>query len=91
MRDRILDDPVNTIVIAHPVRSIEDLSAGIIDAVYASDERPVPRNLDALADLLRETQANRLVVSDWRVPKEQSERLRQVLALEGVQLRLEQH
>ncbi|WP_087117726.1 hypothetical protein [Corynebacterium urinipleomorphum] len=83
--------PVNAIVIARPVRSIEDLGDGIIDAVYASDERPVPRNLDALADLLRETQANRLVVSDWRVPEEQSERLRQVLAVEGVQLRLEQH
>lgn len=82
--------PVNTIVIARPVRSIEDLGAGILDAVYASDERPVPRNLDALADLLRETRANRLVVSEWRVPEEQSKRLRQVLALEGVQLRLEQ-
>lgn len=82
--------PVNTIVIARPVRSIEDLGAGILDAVYASDERPVPRNLDALADLLRETRANRLVVSEWRVPEEQSRRLRQVLALEGVQLRLEQ-
>lgn len=82
--------PVNTIVIARPVRSIEDLGAGILDAVYASDARPVPRNLDALADLLRETQASRLVVSDWRVPEEQSKRLRQVLALEGVQLRLEQ-
>lgn len=82
--------PVNTIVIARPVRSIEDLGAGILDAVYASDERPVPRNLDALADLLRETRANRLVVSEWRVPEEQSKRLRQVLTLEGVQLRLEQ-
>jgi len=82
--------PVNTIVIARPVRSIEDLGAGILDAVYASDERPVPRNLDALADLLREIRANRLVVSEWRVPEEQSKRLRQVLALEGVQLRLEQ-
>ena len=40
--------PVNTIVIARPVHSIEDLGAGIIDAVYASDERPIPRNLDSL-------------------------------------------
>lgn len=85
-----MDDPVNTspntIVIARPVRSIEDLGAGIIDAVYASDERPVPRNLDALADLLRETQASRLVVSDWRVPEELTGKLLYVFAHESIRL-----
>lgn len=50
------------------------------------DERPVPRNLDALADLLRETQAHHLVVTDWHVPTELADRLLDVLALEGVQL-----
>lgn len=98
--------PANTIVVARPIHSIEDLGAGIIDAVYASDdptctstssphnhsadpdERPIPRNLDALADLLRETQANRLVVSDWQVPENLADRILRVLELEGVQLAL---
>lgn len=76
--------PVNTIVIARPVHSIEDLGAGIIDAVYASDERPIPRNLDSLADLLRETRARRLVVSDWRVPEELTGKLHNVFSRESI-------
>lgn len=80
---------MNTIVIARPIHSIEDLGAGIIAAVYASEEpdaRPIPRNLDALADLLRETQANRLVVSDWRVPDDLADRILRVFAHEGLTL-----
>lgn len=100
MDSRETDGASNTIVIDCPVRSIEDLGAGIIAAVYAPeertssqftgpanpDERPVPRNLDALADLLRETQAHHLVVTDWHIPTELADRLLDVLALEGVQL-----
>ena len=41
------------VFVMRPVRSIEDLGAAIIAAVYgAADSRPVPRNLDALADQL---------------------------------------
>ncbi|WKK61932.1 hypothetical protein QYQ98_03315 [Corynebacterium sp. P3-F1] len=100
MDSREMDGASNTIVIDCPVRSIEDLGAGIIAAVYAPEERtspqltgpanpnerPVPRNLDALADLLRETQAHHLVVTDWHIPTEVADRLLDVLALEGVQL-----
>lgn len=109
MDSRETDGASNTIVIDCPVRSIEDLGAGIIAAVYVPeerstqhtsfqrtssqftgpanpDERPVPRNLDALADLLRETQAHHLVVTDWHIPTELADRLLDVLALEGVQL-----
>lgn len=100
MDSRETDGASNTIVIDCPIRSIEDLGAGIIAAVYAPeertssqftgpanpDERPVPRNLDALADLLRETQAHHLVVTDWHIPTELADRLLDVLALEGVQL-----
>lgn len=102
MDSRETDGASNTIVIDCPVRSIEDLGAGIIAAVYAPeertssqftgpanpDERPVPRNLDALADLLRETQAHHLVVTDWHIPAELADRLLDVLALEGVRLTL---
>lgn len=115
MDGRVTDGASNSIVIDCPVRSIEDLAAGIIAAVYAPeqrtssqrtstqrtstqhihranpDERPVPRNLDALADLLRETQVNHLVVTDWRIPTELADGLTRVLALEGVQLTRGRH
>ncbi|SIS50325.1 hypothetical protein SAMN05444817_10973 [Corynebacterium appendicis CIP 107643] len=48
--------------------------------------RPVPRNLDALADLLRETQTDRLVVTDWRASEELTGKLLNVFSHEGVTL-----
>lgn len=50
------------------------------------DARPVPRNLDALADLLRETQTDRLVVTDWRASEELTGKLLNVFSHEGVTL-----
>lgn len=50
------------------------------------DARPVPRNLDALADLLRETQTDRLVVTDWRASEELTIKLLNVFAHEGITL-----
>lgn len=50
------------------------------------DARPVPRNLDALADLLRETQIDQLVVAEWQVPAPLTLRLREVLRNEGISL-----
>lgn len=94
-------DSVNTIVVSHPISSTEDLGAGIISAVYADvsdpDEpaatfsseaatRPIPRNLDALADLLRETHVKRVVAWDWRAPDELTGKLLNVFANEGVEL-----
>lgn len=88
----------NTVCVTRPVHSIQDLGTGIIDAVYDSREteennpaentpaRPVPRNLDALADLLRETRAERVVVMDWRVPQDLADRLFHVFTCEGVAL-----
>ena len=91
-----------TVVISRSVHSIADLGVGIIDAVYSPDEpaansaspsaepdpdaRPVPRNLDALADLLRETQTDRLVVTDWRASEELTGKLLNVFSHEGVTL-----
>lgn len=48
------------------------------------DARPVPHNLDALADLLRETQTHRLVVTDWRASEELTGKLLNVFSHEGV-------
>lgn len=80
----------NPVFVTRPVRAVEDLGAAIIAAVYGAGEqaeaRPVPRNLDALADLLRETQVRRVVVTDWRVPEASIGGLLEVLADEGVEL-----
>lgn len=90
------------VFVMRPVRSIEDLGAAIIAAVYGAgaaaspadaspdatspDARPVPRNLDALADLLRETRVERVVVTDWGMPEASIGGLLEVLADEGVEL-----
>ena len=89
------------VFVMRPVRSIEDLGAAIIAAVYGAapaspdgassdaaspDARPVPRNLDALADLLRETRVTRAVVTDWGMPEASIGGLLEVLADEGVEL-----
>ena len=85
------------VFVMRPVRSIEDLGAAIIAAVYGTgaaaspdgaspDARPVPRNLDALADLLRETRVKRVVVTDWGIPEASIGGLLEVLADEGVEL-----
>lgn len=90
------------VFVMRPVRSIEDLGAAIIAAVYGAgaaaspdgassddaspDARPVPRNLDALADLLRETRVARVVVTDWGMPEASIGGLLEVLADEGVEL-----
>ena len=89
-----------SVFVMRPVRSIEDLGAAIIAAVYGAgaseaaaapdaaspDARPVPRNLDALADLLRETRVTRVVVTDWGMPEASIGGLLEVLADEGVEL-----
>lgn len=93
---------MNPIFVARPIRSVEDLGAAIIAAAYGAgaamspddaspadaspDARPVPRNLDALADLLREIRVKRVVVTDWRVPEASIGGLLEVLTEEGVEL-----
>ncbi|WCZ35032.1 MULTISPECIES: hypothetical protein [Corynebacterium] len=85
------------VFVMRPVRSIEDLGAAIIAAVYGAgaaaspdgaspDASPVPRNLDALADLLRETRVKRVVVTDWGMSEASIGGLLEVLADEGVEL-----
>jgi len=90
------------VFVMRPVRSIEDLGVAIIAAVYGAgaaaspdgafpdgaspDARPVPRNLDALADLLRETRVKRVVVTDWAMPEASIGGLLEVLTDEGVTL-----
>lgn len=80
---------MHPVFVTRPVRAVEDLGAAIIVAAYgcaAAETRPVPRNLDALADLLRETQVRRVVVTDWRVPEASIGGLFDVFADTGVEL-----
>lgn len=80
---------MHPVFVTRPVRSVEDLGAAIIVAACgcaAAETRPVPRNLDALADLLRETGVRRVVVTDWRVPEASIGGLLEMLADEGVEL-----
>ena len=80
---------MHPVFVTRPVRSVEDLGAAIIVAAYgraAVETRPVPRNLDALADLLRETQVRRVVVTDWGMPEASIGGLLEVLADEGIEL-----
>ena len=86
---------MTAVFLTRPVRSVEDFGATIIAAVYGAGEtagassheaRPVPRNLDALTDLLRETGVKRVVVTDWGMPEASIGRVLEVLADEGVEL-----
>lgn len=49
-------------------------------------ERPAPRNLDGLADLLREVGTAKVVVSDWRIDDDRTRMVLQVFADVGVEL-----
>lgn len=78
---------MNPIFVTRTVRSLEDLARAVLSATYGrDDDRPVPTNLDALADLLRETGVGRVVVVDWRVEGSSSSKLRAVFEGEGVEL-----
>lgn len=78
---------MNPIFVTRTVRSLEDLARAVLAAAYGrADDRPVPTNLDALADLLRETGVGRVVVVDWKVEGSSSSKLRAVFEEEGVDL-----
>lgn len=80
---------MNPIFLANPVHTLEDLARGILTAAYGpkdATDRPVPTNLDALADLLRETQVKRVVVASWRVEGSSTSKMRAVFEDEGVTL-----
>ena len=69
---------------AAPGGTKDDLLGAVGDALGFPDW--YGRNLDALADLLRETQVRRVVVTDWRVPEASIGGLLDVFADTGVEL-----
>ena len=80
---------MNPIFIARPVRTLEDLGRAIASAAFGpagAAERPAAANLDALADLLRETRVKRVVVADCGLPEASLRSVLEVFADEGVEL-----
>ncbi|WP_175934649.1 hypothetical protein [Corynebacterium sp. Marseille-P4321] len=75
----------NPILITSPVSDVAELSAAISAAVFGR-ERPAPRNLDGLADLLREVGTAKVVVSDWCIDDDRTRMVLQVFADVGVEL-----
>lgn len=67
----------NPVLITAPVASVADVCAALSGSVFGP-ERPAPRNLDGLADLLREAHLTRVVACDWRLPADDT---RKVLAV----------
>lgn len=67
------------------VTQISQLLEALSRAVFGSG-RDAPKNLDGLADLLRESGAKQVVVRDWQLPAGESARVEAVLADVGVKL-----
>ena len=72
------------ILLTCPLHSREDLFAALSD--IEPGKHQTPTNLDGLADFLREVNAFRSIVSDWRIDTEETARIVQVLKDLGVGL-----
>lgn len=77
----------NPIIITTPVREPRDLYDALARATYRAG-RPAPRNLDGMADLIREFGVSRVLCAHWRLPDSDDARVRAVLADLGVELQL---
>lgn len=75
----------NPVLITSPVNSVAELNSAISAAVFGRS-RPAPRNLDGLADLLREAGMPKVIVSDWRLSDDETQKVLRVFADIGVAL-----
>lgn len=62
----MLSNPSNPILITTPLKCRHDLYRALGCTVYAKG-RPAPNTLDAMADLLREYEVERVVCADWQL------------------------
>lgn len=75
------------VLVSRPVRSVADLGAALTVAAFGpASGYPAPRNLDALADFLRETQFARVQVEHWALPAAPTRSVREVFADAGAHL-----
>ncbi|MGP6172717.1 hypothetical protein [Corynebacterium sp. A21] len=56
----------NPILITHPILNHADLFEALADSTY-NGQRPAPKNLDGMADLLREFRVSKIICADWRL------------------------
>ncbi|KQB86853.1 hypothetical protein [Corynebacterium lowii] len=59
--------PNNPLLLTGPLTSRQDLYAALA-CCLCSDNRPAPKNLDAMADLLREAQVRTIICAQWELP-----------------------
>lgn len=70
------------VLLTSPIRSRADFYAEI----GALDDAPAPRNLDALADFVREHHITRIIAADLCLPRQDYEAILEVLDDNGVTL-----
>ena len=75
----------NPILLTSPVATVAELTAAISQAVFGC-ERPAPRNLDGLADLLRESRITRVIACDWQLDPNATRRVVEVFRDNNVTL-----
>lgn len=79
--------PLRRILITEPIKMKSDFFAALGGIRQAADT-PAPKNLDAMADFLREHQIDRIVCVDWQMNDRDSHSVKQVLEDLGVTLYL---
>lgn len=75
----------NPVLLTAPVESVADVAAGISRAVFGT-QRPAPRNLDGLADMLREAHVTRVIACDWQLSAVDTMRVLEVFSDNNVTL-----
>lgn len=76
----------NPILITHPILNRVDLYKALADNTY-NKQRPAPKNLDGMADLLREFRVSKIICADWRLHGEEARDVLRVL--EDLQINLQ--
>lgn len=75
----------NPVLITQPLCSRAELFRALAANTYASD-RPAPKNLDAMADLLREFRVQKIICANWQLPSGETSDLLRVFKDLGVSL-----
>lgn len=89
----MLPNTENPILITTPITSRQDLYTALAHAAHPcchtgqTQNFVIPRNLDGMADLLREFCIKSIVCSDWRLDETDTKAIQEVL--KNVQVRLQ--
>ncbi|MBZ8178442.1 hypothetical protein GP475_08255 [Corynebacterium poyangense] len=68
---------INPILITSPVCTRSDFYSAVGDAL-CHDQRPAPRNLDGLADLLREFRVEQIICAHWCLEESEEKALHRI-------------